>query len=222
MLGITSSTTRMVVSSRQVASAASPVLVRVVTPRITEHTPPTSSTGVTPPWRRVSTSLSLYRVAKLPIPWRAAPPKGRAGSASPQMAPARAAATRAPPSWAVSPGATSTTRSLLRLAARVVSWVTVSPAPPGTTAMRSFRSWAADAAWSRRACCTVRVSLSQTTTFRFSSWASRAKAAAYPLLSSTGTASTRAAPLAMHTCTSWVRLSSLPKAWAASAWVPRG
>ncbi len=35
MPGITSSTTRMVLSSRQVASAAPPVLVRVVTPRTT-------------------------------------------------------------------------------------------------------------------------------------------------------------------------------------------
>ena len=33
--GMTSSTTRMVVSSRQVASAAPPVVVRVVTPRTT-------------------------------------------------------------------------------------------------------------------------------------------------------------------------------------------
>ena len=56
--GMTSSTTKIVVSSRHVLSETPPVVVRVVTPRTTEHTPPASSTGVTPPWSSVSSSLS--------------------------------------------------------------------------------------------------------------------------------------------------------------------
>ena len=57
MPGITSSTTRMVDSSLQVVSAVPSVVVRVVTPRTTEVTPPVRSAGVTPP--RMSRSRSL-------------------------------------------------------------------------------------------------------------------------------------------------------------------
>ena len=93
MPGTTLSTTRMVVSSRQVGSVTPSVLVRVVTPRMTEHLPPTSSTGVTPPRTMVSMSLSPRVMARLPMPRSTAPPRGTAGSLSPQMAPATAAAT---------------------------------------------------------------------------------------------------------------------------------
>ena len=55
--GITSSTIKMVVSSRHVASAAPPVFVRVVMPRTGDTTPATHSRGVTPP--RTSRSMSL-------------------------------------------------------------------------------------------------------------------------------------------------------------------
>ena len=173
-VGITSSTMRMVVSSRQVASAASPVLVRVVTPRTTLTTPATLSTGVTPPRTRVSISVSLYWAWRAPTPLSSAPPRGTAGSLSAAMAPATAAATAAP----ASPprGATSTIRSLLRLCAWVTRLLTVSAVLPRTTAMRSRRLAEAVLTLSRRACWTVRVSLSQTTTAMSSSASSRAKA----------------------------------------------
>ena len=48
----TTKTTRMADRSRHAASAAPPVVVRVVTPRITLTTPPRLSTGVTPPRMR--------------------------------------------------------------------------------------------------------------------------------------------------------------------------
>ena len=115
-MGITSSTMRMVVSSRQVASAASPVLVRVVTPRTTLTTPAACSTGVTPPRTRVSISVSPYRASSPSTPFSSAPPRGMAGSLSPAMAPATAAATAAPPPSPT--GAVSTTRSLLSPSAR--------------------------------------------------------------------------------------------------------
>ena len=56
--GITSSTIRTVVSSRQVLSAAPPVVVRVVMPRTMLTSPLTHSSGVTPPVTRVSTCVS--------------------------------------------------------------------------------------------------------------------------------------------------------------------
>ncbi|MEI3362503.1 MAG: hypothetical protein V8R75_07995 [Oscillospiraceae bacterium] len=59
MEGMISSTIKMVVSSRQVLSAAPPVVVRVVIPRTGETTPPTLSRGVTPPRTRRSMSLSV-------------------------------------------------------------------------------------------------------------------------------------------------------------------
>ena len=59
MEGMISSTIKMVVSSRQVLSAAPPVVVRVVIPRTGEITPPTLSRGVTPPRTRRSMSLSV-------------------------------------------------------------------------------------------------------------------------------------------------------------------
>ena len=57
--GMMSSTIRMVVSSRQVVSAAPPVVVRVVMPRTGEITPAWLSRGVTPPRTSRSMSLSL-------------------------------------------------------------------------------------------------------------------------------------------------------------------
>ena len=56
--GITSSTICTVVSSRQVLSAAPPVVVRVVMPRTMLTSPLTHSSGVTPPVTRVSTCVS--------------------------------------------------------------------------------------------------------------------------------------------------------------------
>ena len=167
----------MVVSSRQVASAAPPVVVRVVTPRITEHRPPTSSTGVTPPRMRVSMSFSPKEELRAPTPRSTAPPRGTAGSLSAQMAPATAAATW-PPGPSAGAGAASTTRSLLRPAARVTSWAAVSPEALPTTAMRSRRIWEASSTLARRACWTARSVLSHTTTSTSSCSASRAKAAA--------------------------------------------
>ena len=95
-VGITSSTMRMVVRSRQVASAASPVVVRVVTPRTTPMVPAKLSTGVTPPKISRSISPSLYRPLSPYSPVSTAPPRGTAGSLSPAMAPATAAATPRP------------------------------------------------------------------------------------------------------------------------------
>ena len=57
--GMMSSTIRMVLSSRQVVSAAPPVVVRVVMPRTGEITPAWLSRGVTPPRTSRSMSLSL-------------------------------------------------------------------------------------------------------------------------------------------------------------------
>ena len=93
------------------------------------------------------------------------------------MAPATAAATRAPsPSWGL--GAVTTARSLLMAWARVTNALTSSPFPPGTTQIRSFRAWDAAVTLSRRACCTVSVSLSHTTMLTSSSPSRAAKAAA--------------------------------------------
>ena len=175
MVGITSSTIRMVVSSRQVASAAWPVLVRVVTPLTTEMTPPTSSTGVTPPRMSTSISLSPYRAVRPLSPRSSAPPRGTAGSVSPAMAPATAAARVPAPSEAAGP--TSTMRSALRTPARAASWVAFSEEGPSTTAMRSRRSWEAVSTLCRRAWCTVASVLSQVITAMSSSCSSSAKAA---------------------------------------------
>ena len=209
--GITSSTTRMVVRSRQVWSLACPVFVRVVTPRITQQLPPTRSTGVTPPRISASTSLSSNRFSKAEMPCNSAPPKGSAGSLPPQMAPATAAATHAPPASCETAGATKTTRSLFSSPARLTSASAVSPAAPATTAMRSLRSAEALITLSRSFCCTASFSLSQTTTFTPSCSCTRANAASYPFSFATGTASTRAAPLASKSFTSAVSPSSAPK-----------
>ena len=172
MEGITSSTIKMVVSSRQVVSGDSPVVVRVVMPRTTETTPATLSRGVTPPRTSRSMSLSLYCWERPCRPVSSAPLKGRAGSLWAAMAPATAAAAVRPdsavPSSSVPPGATKTTRSLFRAAALEMRLVTVSLAAPPTTAIRSRRAADAAATLSRRSCWSVWVVLSHTTTLTFS------------------------------------------------------
>ncbi len=70
----------MVVSSRQVVSAAPPVVVRVVMPRTGEITPAVLSRGVTPPRTSRSMSLSVYAVLRPPSPRISAPLSGTAGS----------------------------------------------------------------------------------------------------------------------------------------------
>ena len=97
------------------------------------------------------------------------------------MAPARAAAHSAPP-WPAPaaftlPGATSTTRSWFKSSARSTRLVTLSPAAPATTAMRSFRAAEQSSTMARKACCTVRVVESHTTTATSSRAAAVAKAA---------------------------------------------
>ena len=59
IVGITSSAIKMVVSSRQVASAAPPVVVLVVIPRTGVTVPARLSRGSTPPRTSRSISLSL-------------------------------------------------------------------------------------------------------------------------------------------------------------------
>ena len=166
----------MVDSSRQVLSAASPFLVLVVTPRTTEISPAALSRGVTPPRTSRSISLSLYWTFSPLRPRSTAPPRGTAGSFSPAMAPATAAAARPLPLG--SAGATSTIRSALSPSARVTSWLTVSVSPPAATPMRSRRAAEAAFTLSRRACCTARVVESHTTTATSSTASSAAKAAA--------------------------------------------
>ena len=75
------------------------------------------------------------------------------------------------------PGAVSTTRSQFRPAARSTSWLTLSPAMPPTTAMRSRLAPEHSCTMVFSACCTVRSVLSHTTTATSSSAAARAKAA---------------------------------------------
>ena len=179
-LGITSSTTRMVDRSRQVASAVPPVVVRVVTPRTTLTCPPTLSTGVTPPRISRSRSPSPSRADTPFSPVSTAPPRGTAGSLSPAMAPATAAARvspdRAVPKLSTPPGATSTTRSLFRPLARSTRLATLSSLAPATTASRSRRASEAAATLSRRSACTSSSVLSQITRAMSSVSASRSKA----------------------------------------------
>ena len=169
----------MVVKSRQVASAASPVVVRVVTPRTTTMVPARLSTGVTPPKISRSISPSLYRPLRPYRPVSTAPPRGTAGSLSPAMAPATAAATPKPsvfsPLLSTPPGATSTTRSWFRALARAISSSTVSSAPPAATAMRSRRLAEAVSTLSFMAFCTSPSVLSQITAVTSSSPSRAAK-----------------------------------------------
>ena len=189
----------MVVSSRQEESAAPPVVVLVVTPRTTLMDPPALSTGVTPPRISWSNSLSSYRWDRPDRPKSSAPPRGRAGSVSPAMAPATAAATdsseAASPSSSTPPGATSTTRSQFRASARSIRSATLSAAAPATTAMRSRRFSEAWITLSRSLPCTVSSVLSQMTTATSSTAARVWKALSYPAALDTGTAATPKAPL---------------------------
>ena len=164
--GITSSTMRMVLSSRQVASETSPVFVRVVMPRTGERMPPRLSSGVTPPRTRLSIFPSVKLAAVPPRPRSAAPFTGRAGSRSAASIPAsaaapRTAACRVPPPSNTS-GPTSTMRSWFSAAACASMSLTVSPLPP-TTAMRSLRFSEAVSTWVRSAWWTSAAALSVTT-----------------------------------------------------------
>ena len=87
--------------------------------------------------------------------------------------------------------------------------------------MRSLRAWEAFSTLSRSFCCTPRVVLSQKITARSSSASSRAKAASYPSSAATGAAFTWAAPLRKSVCANRHRLSSAPKAAAASSYRAR-
>ena len=60
MAGTTSSTIRIVPSSRNVASCVWPVFVLVVMPRITLTLPPQHSSAVTPPVTSASICVSSY------------------------------------------------------------------------------------------------------------------------------------------------------------------
>ena len=103
-------------------------------------------------------------------------------------------------------------------AAWVTKLATVSSLLPRTTAMRSRRSAEAFSTLARRACWTVRVSLSHTITATSSSCSSTAKASSYPSASATGTAFTWAAPLSSTSRISSVSSSVSPKAAAASSY----
>ena len=181
MEGITSSTMRVVVSSRQVASWTPPVVVRVVMPRMGETAPATASRGVTPPWTSRSTSLSPYCSATPDRPGRAVPLRGTAGSLTAAIAAATAAAANIPgsffPEASATSGPTSTIRSLLSSLARAFSSAAEALLMP-TTASRSRRAEEAASTLSRSACCTVRSPLSQTTTCTSSTPCRAAKAAA--------------------------------------------
>ena len=152
----------------------------MVTPRITLTTPPRLSRGVTPPNTSRSTSLSSSRVDSPLSPDSSAPPRGTAGSLSPAMAPATAAASVSPeadfPSPSTAPGATNTTRSWFSSLALAISSVTLSPAAPAATHSRSRRRSEASITLERISFCTARSALPQMTAATFSTPASRAKA----------------------------------------------
>ena len=179
--GITSSTTRIADRSRHAESDAPAVVVRVVTPRITLITPPELSTGVTPPKISWSTSLSSSRTDSPFRPSSSAPPSGTAGSLSPAMAPATAAARGRPeieaPPPSTAPGATSTTRSWFSSLARSMRPSTLSSRSPASTHRRSRRRLAASATLSRSFFCTARSVLSHSTRAMPSILASWVKAA---------------------------------------------
>ena len=155
----------MVVSSRQVVSAAPPVVVRVVIPRTGDTVPAVLSRGVTPPRTSRSMSLSVYAVPRPPSPRISAPLSGTPGSRPEAMTPARAAAANTPgsvfPPLSRASGPTSTIRSLFSAAAWVTSSAADSPSPP-TTAIRSIRAAEASSTAVRSACCTVSSALSHT------------------------------------------------------------